>query len=277
MDNMEQEARDFIEYAKANWGRRYPDLSDDDLSRLLSSRLASGDFSNNLWDDELRPFREKENLEFLAFKAEYSKKWLTHYPGMPSDAIEKILLVRWHTKDFSYKLSLQEQAPMLLAQKAEREARDKEWIEKLYPSKVAEEHWLSKRSRPSIQKYGISARGAEYLVADWLRFLGEASVQVTQEKNDGGIDVMTEDYGCQVKNYSKQNVTVSEVRDLFGAAVSFGKKPLLFTASGLSAEALAFSLSNSIPVIQFVAETGTLFHLNPAGEGFLHAGRYQDS
>lgn len=302
---MSQAARDFMDYAHANWGLKYTGISDDELSALLELRLETGDYASELSEAELSRFKERQNLkaledeaQFETFKSLALEKWTTFDRGLSADAIERILLVRRDSKDFSLKLSIAERAPIflhekarqaefilqekarraefILQEKARRAELDKALLEKLYPSKSAEVPWLSKRTRPAIQPYGVSHQGAEQLVADWLRFLGEEAVNVTQESGDGGVDVLTRDYCCQVKNYSRQNIGSPEVRDLFGTATSMGLSPLLFTSTGLTPDAEAFSLRNSIPAIRFVAETSELRHLNEAGEGFLNAGRYTD-
>lgn len=139
---------------------------------------------------------------------------------------------------------------------------------------ASEEEWLNKRSKPAPQPYGVSSRGAEKVTADWLRFLGEINVEITQFSQDGGADVLTDSYCCQVKNYEKKPVTVLEVRALLGTAVSLGLSPLLFTASKPTNEALVFSNENDIAVIQFDATKASLFGLTTQGHRLLNKGRY---
>jgi hypothetical protein len=138
-----------------------------------------------------------------------------------------------------------------------------------------DEDWLPKRQRPLPQKYGVSHRGAEELTAEWLVYLGEQGVSITQFSSDGGVDVLTSTYCCQVKNYDKKPVGVVEVRALLGTAVSKKLKPLLFTASKLTNEALAFSEQNRIAVVEFNAMNSTLSGLTFEGEKLLDSGRYK--
>jgi len=136
------------------------------------------------------------------------------------------------------------------------------------------ELWLEKRTVPTPQPFGISDRGAEILTGTWLEYLGEESVEVTRATGDGGVDVATENFCCQVKNYTKQPVGASEVRDLFGTATSLGLKPLIFTSSSLSREAQQFCEANGIYAINYDAVHGSLTPLNDLGRELLVSGRY---
>jgi hypothetical protein len=134
--------------------------------------------------------------------------------------------------------------------------------------------WLGKRERPETQPFGISPRGAELLAARWLEFLGEEAVEVTQSTGDGGVDVLTKNFCCQVKNYTKTLVSSSEVRDLFGTATALGLKPLIFTSSTLSSDASKFCEQNSISAIRYDALNAELFALNAWGDELLSSGQY---
>ena len=128
--------------------------------------------------------------------------------------------------------------------------------------------------RPTPQRYGVNSTGAEQLVADWLRYLRHIGVQVTSLTNDGGVDVITSTHCCQVKNYGSANVTVNEVRELFGVACSIGKVPLMFTSTSLTQSADEFCNHNSIAVIRFDAVSSELSPLNWDGQAFLRRFEY---
>ena len=289
---MDRREEDFISYAQKHWGLKYPWITDEELGELVDLRVLSGNYAENLSELELQPFherlRQKESEEtsaFEAFRAEALKKWAVWYPALPSESVDRILLIRKKLRDYSLKLSISERGPMFLAEKAkqaERELaekakqaeREQELLAQLYPSRSNEKAWLSSRSKPLSQPYGVSYGGAEHLVADWLRYLGETSVEVTQLSGDGGVDVLTDAYCCQVKNYSRQNVSSSEARDLLGTALSMQLKPLLFTSTGLTSDAEKFASENSIAAVQFDAAGGALWPLNESGRELLFAGRY---
>jgi hypothetical protein len=132
-----------------------------------------------------------------------------------------------------------------------------------------------KRKRPSKQHFGVSARGAEELVAEWLRYLGETDVRVTQYSKDGGIDVQTSTFCCQVKHYQAQKVGVEEVRALLGVAIQKDLRPLLFTSSGLTPEALEFCRNTDIAIVRYNAEGATLKSLSSEGAKLMNRGNYE--
>lgn len=135
--------------------------------------------------------------------------------------------------------------------------------------------WLYGRTRPAPQPYGVSAQGAEFLVADWLAYLGETGVQQTQYVGDGGVDVFTDNLCVQVKNYEKQTVSSSETRDIFGTATSEGLQACIFTSSKLSGDAAEFAEKNSIIAIHYSATNSSLLALSSSGREFLSRGEYR--
>lgn len=139
----------------------------------------------------------------------------------------------------------------------------------------AQRSWLNSRQKPARQKFGVSHRGAEELTAEWLTYLGEQDVEITQYSNDGGVDVLTKTYCCQVKNYDKKPVGVVDVRALLGTAISRKLKPLLFTNSKLTNDALEFSSQNQIAVIEFNATDATLTGITFEGQKLLDNGFYR--
>ena len=136
--------------------------------------------------------------------------------------------------------------------------------------------WLKFRTRPEKQPFGVSHEGAEYLVADWLRYLGQSGVEVTQFVGDGGVDVHTEELIVQVKNYGEGGVSSSELRDLFGTATAAGRGAALFTSSRLTRDAKGFAESNEIACIAYNAKLSQLFPLTKAGQRLLEQGHYEE-
>jgi hypothetical protein len=135
--------------------------------------------------------------------------------------------------------------------------------------------WLHSRQRPSAQPYGVSNYGAEQLVADWLVYLGCQDVFVTQASQDGGVDVETESYVCQVKYYKNQGVSVQEAREIFGVASAAGKGAMIFTSSDLTAAAYEFANQVGLIAVQFNVEGSFLVGLNYYGEQLLVEGEYE--
>ena len=113
------------------------------------------------------------------------------------------------------------------------------------------------------------------MVAEWLKYLGEENVEVTAFIGDGGLDVETDDYSCQVKNYGEGGVSTSEMRDLFGTATAAGRNSILFTSSRLTASAEEFANATGIACVKYDSQRSLLTPLNSAGRNFLDQGHYE--
>jgi hypothetical protein len=214
-----------------------------------------------------------------AMDAEASKEWLKQHNSLhrdPEKALRDAQEDRRARADFARKTREAD----IAAREAEIAAREAEIAEmqkwRALTKVEQTEVWLAERSRPSPEPLGVSARGAEKLAALWLAYLGEEDVIVTQEVGDGGVDVISANFCCQVKNYKKQPVTSSEIRDLYGTAHAMGLKPLLMTSSYLSSDALDWASRNGVAAINFHAEDGTLTSLNNLGEDLLEGGKYHE-
>jgi hypothetical protein len=117
--------------------------------------------------------------------------------------------------------------------------------------------------KPERQIFGVSAKGGEELVAQWLRWLQFANVEVTPERRDGGFDVIADNYLVQVKTLSRDYVGVAPVREIYGVAQSEEKLPMFWVRGTLSDDALAFANKVEMPVFQFSPEEGLI---NPAND-----------
>jgi hypothetical protein len=211
--------------------------------------------------------------EFFKLKALAERNW-SRWWGLTNDEIQEVLTQRLLKRDYTRTLSLAERSPALA-----REAKQRIVIENQAQDKYSlvlnpPPGWPENRHRPTPQPYGASWRGAEFLVADWLLFLGESGVEVTAPSADDGLDILTNSYCCQVKNYSSKPVGVTTVRELLGVALHVSRKPLLFTATQLTAAAQIFAEANEIPVVSFNANSADLSALTSPGQLFLSEGRY---
>lgn len=124
---------------------------------------------------------------------------------------------------------------------------------------------------PQPQPYGISHEGAEALTAAWMRYLGEADADVTRFTSDGGIDVTSEHYIAQVKNYSG-TVGVESVRELAGVSLADGRKPLFFTSGNYASGAVEFAGRVGVALFQYDAAEGTLTGVNEIAEAAIARG-----
>jgi hypothetical protein len=159
-------------------------------------------------------------------------------------------------------------------QEIELQAKWEEW--RALSKEEQNSIWLSRRSAPEAQKYGVSPEGAERLVAHWLDYLGEENITVTQFQGDGGIDIRTNSFCCQVKNYDKTPISAAEVREIFGVATAENSTAMIFTSSSLTRDAAEFCERNGIVAIRYNAEEGTLIALSSSGQKMLKAGEYFD-
>lgn len=124
---------------------------------------------------------------------------------------------------------------------------------------------------PAPQPFGVSPRGAEELVAQWMRSLGDVTATTTQYVGDGGIDVQSERYIAQVKHYAGV-VGVGDVRQLAGVASVEHRQALFFTSTGYAEGATAFADQAGIGLFIYSAEEGTLVAVNALAEKFRHQG-----
>lgn len=118
---------------------------------------------------------------------------------------------------------------------------------------------------PTPQPFGVSHAGAEALVAEWIKYLGEADAKTTVLTGDGGIDVESRHYIAQVKNYTG-SVGVGEVRELAGVAAVDTRKPLFFTSGTYALGAVDFANRSGIALFTYDASMGTLHGANELGE-----------
>lgn len=137
------------------------------------------------------------------------------------------------------------------------ESRKRDAIDYVSDDTSLSRNHTPKGPMPTPQPLGVSHQGAEKLVEQWLRFLGEEDANVTSFTNDGGVDVESLHYIAQVKNY-KGSVSVAEVRELQGVASSDGRSPLFFTSGTYTTEAIKFAKAVSMPLFVYDAEAGNL-------------------
>jgi ribosomal protein S19E (S16A) len=78
-------------------------------------------------------------------------------------------------------------------------------------------------------------------------------------------------YIAQVKNY-KGNVSVIEIRELYGVAAAQGKKALFFTSGGYTVEAKALAALIDLPLFRYVAEEGVLQGIGAQGQVIVDDG-----
>lgn len=143
-------------------------------------------------------------------------------------------------------------------------ARANRMAEFLVQNELEQERLNRAAPPPDPQPYGVSHEGAEHLVAAWMRHLGVLDAEVTRLSGDGGIDVESDRYVAQVKNYAG-TVPVEELRALHGVAVLEGKGAILFTSGSMTKDAAEFAERADIVVIRYNAVEATIQGLNHLG------------
>ena len=112
---------------------------------------------------------------------------------------------------------------------------------------------MSFRQTVSGGRQSHTFKQAESDCADWLRTHGEPSARLTKEGADGGVDIVSNRFVCQVKNY-KGSVGEPAIRDLYGVSVAEGKTPLFFTTGTYTKSAIEFADRVEIALIIFDAQ-----------------------
>lgn len=125
-------------------------------------------------------------------------------------------------------------------------------------------------ARPEPQRYGVSARGAEFWVADALRWLGVHDAEVTQQASDGGVDVMSSRLAVSVKHYAGA-VPVEEVREIFGVAMASRRLAVLWTSGSLTEAARQFAEFAPVAVVHYDVADATWSGLTASGAEFLES------
>ena len=109
-------------------------------------------------------------------------------------------------------------------------------------------------TKPGRRRQAENYKQAEIDCVEWLQSHGEPTAQLTQDGADGGVDIISNRFVCQVKNYAG-SVGVPPVRALYGVSVAEAKAPLFFTTGSYTAAAVEFADKVSMPLFIFDART----------------------
>lgn len=113
------------------------------------------------------------------------------------------------------------------------------------------------QSPPPPRMTSCTHREAEYVAAQWMRYLGATSCRVTQASRDGGMDIVSDTHVAEVKHHQSP-VGVNFVRQIYGAATGASKQALFFSLSEFTRAAEEFANANSIPLFRYNPQEGTL-------------------
>ncbi|WP_168627200.1 restriction endonuclease [Cryobacterium sp. BB307] len=126
-------------------------------------------------------------------------------------------------------------------------------------------------SAPDRVPGGVTPRGAEALVAQWMRHLGETTAETTQFQGDGGVDVAGARYIAQVKHFAV-SVGVASIRELAGVAIYDGRAALFFTSTGYSKGAVEFAEKSGVALFVYDAKLAELRGINEFAIRLLEVG-----
>lgn len=127
------------------------------------------------------------------------------------------------------------------------------------------------QNKPPKAPYGVSDKGAEALVAQWMIWLGVFDAKATKYVGDGGIDAEGTGFIAQVKNFNGF-VGVKDIRELKGVAAVDGRNPLFFTSGEYSKGCKEFAEEAGVYLFEYDAERGTLRHKNTLAKQAMEKG-----
>jgi len=130
----------------------------------------------------------------------------------------------------------------------------------IVPQEVREREFMERNQGAVLRRAPKDAREFELIATSWMQFWGEYDAAATQFSGDGGVDVLSSNYGAQVKFYSNKPVGRPEVQGLVGAAAGYGVRPAFFAYStGYTTEALQWAQDMDVACFTFVPQQGNAF------------------
>jgi len=131
---------------------------------------------------------------------------------------------------------------------------------RIVPQDEREREFMQRNPGAVLRRAPRDAREFELISTSWMQFWGEHDAVATQFSGDGGVDVLSSNFGAQVKFYSNKPVGRPEVQALVGAAAGHGVSPVFFAYStGYTAEALQWAQDMDVACFTFVPQQGNAF------------------
>lgn len=130
----------------------------------------------------------------------------------------------------------------------------------IVPQDVREREFMQRNPSAVLRRAPRDAREFELIAMSWMQFWGEHDAVATQFSGDGGVDVLSSNFGAQVKFYSNKPVGRPEVQALVGAAAGHGVRPVFFAYStGYTSEALQWAQDMDVACFTFLPLQGNEF------------------
>lgn len=114
----------------------------------------------------------------------------------------------------------------------------------------------------------------EHYCRDWLVYLGVRNALVSSATQDGGVDIISDNYVAQVKLYNGP-IPVSQIRDLLGTSIDFRRNPIFFASMSYSKGSIEFADRNNIPLVIVDAYNGKISGANASGSRLIQSGAAQ--
>lgn len=137
--------------------------------------------------------------------------------------------------------------------------------------RIREERRAAGSPPPPGQPFGVSQGGAEYLVAAWMRHLGESDAGTSHETGVGHVAAASTRCVAQVRN-DAGSVDLEAVQELVAAAAIDRRRPLFFTAGSFAEDAEAYAEQANVALFVYDAVAGTLDGANALGRTALVEG-----
>jgi hypothetical protein len=170
-----------------------------------------------------------------------------------------IFIWRMETRVKRYKDYLKVRS-QFLASYEERKQRLLAARSKLVSWEEREREFLEKHPDAVLHRAPATAREFELIAQNWMRLWGESDARATQFSNDGGLDVISSNFGAQVKFFANAPVGRPDIQALYGAATGCGLSPVFFAyASGYTTDALEWAAEVGVACFTFIPKDKTTF------------------
>jgi hypothetical protein len=111
--------------------------------------------------------------------------------------------------------------------------------------------WVVLAAMPEPPLMTMTPREAEFYCSHLMLFYGAKGSQTTQYSQDGGIDVVSDNFVAQVK-HQESPVGVKVVRETFGVSSQEKKLAIVFAKTGFTNDAISFATQNGVLLISYV-------------------------
>ena len=130
--------------------------------------------------------------------------------------------------------------------------------------RVREQRRAAASPPPPGQPFGVSQGAAEYLIAAWMRHLGESNAGTSHETGVGRVAAASTRCVAQVRN-DAGSVDLEALQELVAAAAVDGRRALFFTSGSYAEDAEAFAEQSGVVLFVYDAVAGTLDGANALG------------